>query len=225
MLNDFQFMHGTTLIAIIAFTIYIIIYRRSLKKLSILDPILEKCQKKHEFFELEVDSLKKKIRNKIITEIAAKEMFLDGGILSIFKGIYTYNTDSSVKEMEDIRYIFGTAVYGLPIYKEFGFFPTVFLIIGFFISNYNLSSILMIIISGIYIVYGIYQAKKREQFIYHKDSSVYLRTILIENGGYNRTSFYFSDKEPVLVKVLPYVRDGKSMIENNFDNEVYDLSM
>ena len=93
-------------IGLLFFFIYYIIGMSYVKKLKQLDPIVEKCRNKSEFFRNECDVLKKKLKAKIVTELVLKDLFLDStSVFGILKGIYKYKTNDAIQELDDLSVI------------------------------------------------------------------------------------------------------------------------
>ena len=111
-------------IGLLFFFIYYIIWMSYVKKLKQLDPIVEKCRNKSEFFRNECDVLKKKLKAKIVTELVLKDLFLDStSVFGILKGIYKYKTNDAIQELDDLSVILSYPVHFVETAKEMNALP------------------------------------------------------------------------------------------------------
>lgn len=205
-------------IGLLFFFIYYIIWMSYAKKLKQLDPIIEKCRNKSEFFRNECDVLKKKLKSKIVTELVLKDLFLDStSVFGILKGIYKYKTNDAIQELDDLSVILSYPVHHVEIAKEMNG-VSILVFIMCVVGAISFNSYVFLLISGVgLIASAVLEGEKKDEMIYFKDSNLFIKIEICEYG--NRRFYYFSENEPVLVAEV-IVKDGSKFYSNNFEQSL-----
>ena len=205
-------------IGLLFFFIYYIIWMSYVKKLKQLDPIVEKCRNKSEFFRNECDVLKKKLKAKIVTELVLKDLFLDStSVFGILKGIYKYKTNDAIQELDDLSVILSYPVHFVETAKQMNGL-TIVVFIMCVVGAISFDSYIFLLVSGVWLIASaVLEGEKKEKMIYFKDSNLFIKLEICEYG--DRRLYYFSENEPVLVAEV-IVKYGSEFYSNSFEKNL-----